>query len=123
MTFKSAINFTKKQCRSIEDKRNGPQRDQSRTYTPRNAIEITTEVLLTCKSKKETEKKAKIISVCDQTLSNASIHTDRYNLENYSHFLTMVPRLVNVVTVRPSSPPCMCAFLSLFMTDTSFGYS
>jgi hypothetical protein len=61
------------------------------------------EVLDACVRKRVEVDKLNI-DISDATLSRMAQFTDRFNLLPYEHFISYVPRLVNIVTVRTQMP-------------------
>lgn len=72
--------------------------------TPREPTEIMKSVLEECKKKRKWMASNKATDTSDEALSKLARFTDKFNLKPYEPFLHYVPRLVNVVTVRYTTP-------------------
>ena len=88
------------------------RKDQETTESPpraRDATEITKTVLDACNAERRKAKaKAVKVDTSDEKLSSMARFTDRFKLKPYEKFLHYVPRLVNVVTVRPQALRPLC---------------
>tara|TARA_Y100000389_G_scaffold197342_1_gene231771 strand:+ start:8338 stop:8949 length:612 start_codon:yes stop_codon:yes gene_type:complete len=72
---------------------------------PLPCLDVAARVLKACREARARKLAATTPEdISDAALSIAARFTDKFSLKSYEHFLHYVPRLVNVVTVRPLRP-------------------